>query len=274
MFGLFIPTVIVAISILAVTPIAVALRTVPITTVLPITTVFSVTTVLSITIRGRAVIPVSTSLSAWTGMSGSSGSHWGGGSVSPPGVVLCPGVGGSVALLGGIGGFGCGWGSGGGAGWCGGGTGPGGNGIAPTSAWPGSIPNGIGSVSGLKGGVCLLMGLYRPVLGVALAKECCLLLGFAPPSAEFGLDHPSVESRLVHLTQLPFCFSSFSWASWAFLAWGLSWVLGSSSALPSWVSSRVAAIWIHLLPHQVLALGSSLSVPLGLKVCLDPPPAL
>ena len=68
-------------------PAAVALRTVPITTVssiatvlsvtivLSVTTVFSVTTVLlvttvlSITTRGRAVIPVSTSLSAWRGVS-------------------------------------------------------------------------------------------------------------------------------------------------------------------------------------------------------------
>ena len=69
MLGLFIPIIIVAVSILVVTPIAVALRTIPITTVLPITTVFSVTTVLSIAIRGRAVIPISTSLSAWRGMS-------------------------------------------------------------------------------------------------------------------------------------------------------------------------------------------------------------
>ena len=29
----------------------------------------------------------------------------------------------------------------------------------------------------------LLRGLYHPVLGVALAQECCLVLGFAPPSA-------------------------------------------------------------------------------------------
>ena len=133
---------------------------------------------------------------------------------------------------------------------------------------------------------CLLRGLYHPVLGVALAQECCLVLGFAPPSAElhlgsslaeshlappavvFGLDHPSVESCLVHLTRLPFCLSSPSWAS---LAWGLSWVLGSA---PSWVSSQVVAPWIHPLPHQVLVLGTSLVMPLGLPVCLDPPTAL
>ena len=82
-----------------------------------------------------------------------------------------------------------------------------------------------------------LRGLYHPVLGLALAQECCLVLGLAPPSAElhpgsslaesrlapqaaeFGLDHPSVESHSVHSTRLPFHFSSPSWAS---LAWGLS----------------------------------------------------
>ena len=87
----------------------------------------------------------------------------------------------------------------------------------------------------------LLGGLYHPVLGLALAQECRLVVGFAPPSAELhlgspsaesclappaaesGLDFPSVESRPVHSTQLPFCFSSSSWAS---LAWGLSWVWG------------------------------------------------
>ena len=71
----------------------------------------------------------------------------------------------------------------------------------------------------------LLGGLYHPVLGVALAQECRLVVDFAPPSAVFGLDHLSVES---------FCLSSPSWAS---LVWGLSWVLGSSPALPSWASS-------------------------------------
>ena len=68
----------------------------------------------------------------------------------------------------------------------------------------------------------LLRGLYHPVLGLALAQECCLVLGLAPPSAElhlgspsaesrlappaaeFGLDHPSVGSRLAHPTWLPF----------------------------------------------------------------------
>ena len=84
---------------------------------------------------------------------------------------------------------------------------------------------------------CLLRGLFHLVLGVALAPECCLVLGFAPPSvelhlsspsaesglappaAESGLDLPSVEARPVHLTQLPFSLSS-----WASLAWDLSWV--------------------------------------------------
>ena len=135
----------------------------------------------------------------------------------------------------------------------------------------------------------LLRGLYHLVLGLVLAQECCLVLGLAPPSAElhpgsplaesclappaaeFGLDHPSVESCSVHSTWLPFCFSSPSWAS---LAWGLSWVLGSSPALPSWVSSRVAAPWIHLLRHQVWVLGISLIMPLGHQACPDPPPAL
>ena len=132
----------------------------------------------------------------------------------------------------------------------------------------------------------LLRGLYHPVLGLALAQEHCLVLDLAPlsaelplgspsaesrlapPAVEFGLDHPSAASHLVHPTRLPSCFSSPSWAS---LAWGLSWVLGFSPALPSWVSSQVAAPWIHLLPHQVLALGASLVMPLGLQVCLDPP---
>ena len=116
-----------------------------------------------------------------------------------------------------------------------------------------------------------LRGLYHPVLGVALAQGCRLVVGFAPPSAEFGLDHPSVESCPVHSTWLPFCLSSPSWAS---LVWGLSWVLGSSPALPSWVSSRVAVPWIHLLPHQVRVLGASLIMPLGRRGGLDPPPVL
>ena len=90
---------------------------------------------------------------------------------------------------------------------------------------------------------CLLKGLYHPVLGEALAQECCLVLGLAPPSAElhlgsplveshlappaveFGLDHPSVEARSAHPAWLPFCFSSPSWAS---SVWDLSWVLGPS----------------------------------------------
>ena len=132
-------------------------------------------------------------------------------------------------------------------------------------------------------------GLYHPVLGLALAQERCLVLDLAPlsaelppgsplaesrlasPAVEFGLDHLSVASRSVHPTRLPSCFSSSSWVS---LAWGLSWVLGSSPALPSWVSSRVAAPWIHHLSRQVLVLGASLVMPLGLPVCLDPPPAL
>ena len=136
---------------------------------------------------------------------------------------------------------------------------------------------------------CLLRGLYHPALGLALAQEHCLALDLAPlsmelppgspsvesclapPAAEFGLDHLSVASRSVHQTQLPLCFSSPSWDS---VAWGLSWVLGSSPALPSWVSSWVVAPWIHLLPHQVLVLGTSSVMPLGLPVCLDPPLAL
>ena len=135
----------------------------------------------------------------------------------------------------------------------------------------------------------LLRGLYHPVLGLALAQEHCLVLDLAPlsvelhpgspsaesclapPAAEFGLDHPSVESCLVHSTQLPFYFSFPSWAS---LAWGLSWVMVSSPALPSWVSSQAAVPWIHLLPHQVRVLGTSLVMPLGRPACSDPPPAL
>ena len=91
------------------------------------------------------------------------------------------------------------------------------------------------------------------------------------PAVEFGLDHPSVASRSVHSARLSFCFSSPSSVS---VAWGLSWVLGFSPALPSWISSWVVAPWIHLLPYQVLVLGTSLVMPLGLLVCLDPPPAL
>ena len=117
----------------------------------------------------------------------------------------------------------------------------------------------------------LLRGLYHLVLELALAQECCLVLGLAPPSAELHPGSPSVESRLAPPTQLSFCFSSPSWAS---LAWGLSWVLGSSPALPSWVSSRVVAPWIHLLPHQVRVLGASLVMPLGLRAYLDPPAVL
>ena len=136
---------------------------------------------------------------------------------------------------------------------------------------------------------CLLKGLYHPVLGVALTQECCLVLGLAPasvelhpgspsvesrlapPAVEFGLDHPSVEARSAHPAWLPFCFSSPSWAS---SVWDLSWVLGPSPALPSWVSSQVAAPWIHLLPHQVRMLGASLVMLLGQQACSDPPPAL
>ena len=224
------------------------------------------------------------------GCPGSSGSHWGDGSVSPSGGVLCPGVGSGVALPSSVGGFGCGWGSGGGVG-ChggsGGSTGPGGNGIALTSIWPWSVPNGVGSPSGLKGDVSPSKGSVLPVLGggigpgvVPCVGSCSpsveLHLGsssaeshLAPPAVESGPDLPSVEARPVHPTQWP--FSSSSWAS---LAWDLSWVLGSSPALPSWISSRVAVPWIHPLLHQVLVLGTSLVTPLGLQVCLDPPPAL
>ena len=128
-------------------------------------------------------------------------------------------------------------------------------------------------------------GLYPPVLGLALAQECCLVLDLAslsvelppgsplaeshlaPPAVEFGLDHPSMQC-LARFTQLG-CLLAFLhllgllWL-WVFL--GLS---GSSPALPSWVSSWVAAPWIHPLPHQVLVLGASLVVPLVLPVCLD-----
>ena len=194
-----------------------------------------------------------------------------------------------MALLGGVGGLGCGWGSSGGVCWHSGGTGPGGSGITPTSAWPRSIPSGIGSVSGLKGGISPSKGSVSPSLGVGIgtgalsgAGSCSLSVELppgsplaeshlAPPDVEFGLDHPSVASHSVHPTWLPSCFSLPSWAS---LAWGLSWVLGSLPALPSWFSSWVAAPWIHPLPRQVLVLGASLVMPLGLPVCLDPPPAL
>ena len=73
-----------------------------------------------------------------------------------------------MALLDGVGGFGCGWGSGGGVGWHGGGAGPGGSSIAPTSAWPGSVPNGVSFVSGLKGGVLPSKWSVSPGLGVGV----------------------------------------------------------------------------------------------------------
>ena len=79
------------------------------------------------------------------------------------------------------------------------------------------------------GGASPPKGLHHPVLGLALAEERGLVLDLAPPSAAFGPDQPS---------QLPFCFSSPSWAA---SAWGLSWVSGSSPAVPSWVSSWVVA---------------------------------
>ena len=105
-------------------------------------------------------------------------------------------------------------------------------------------------------------GLCYPVLGLALAQECRLVVGFAlqtvglhpgSPSAESRLARPAAGSGLDHASVESFCLSS---PSWAYLVWGLSWVLGSSPALPSWVSSRVAAPWIHLLPHQVRVLGA------------------
>ena len=109
---------------------------------------------------------------------------------------------------------------------------------------------------------CLLRGLYHPVLGLALAQEHCLVLDLAPPFAAFGPDHPA---------WLPSCLSSPSWAS---LAWGLSWVLRSSPALPSWVSSQVAAHGSTFSPIRSWVLGVSLVMPLSLQACLDPPPAL
>ena len=147
-------------------------------------------------------------------------------------------------------------------------------------------------------------GLYHPALGLSLAWEHCLALDLvllsmepppgspsvefclAPPAVEFGLDHPSVGSCSVHpAVEFGLGHSSvtsrsahpaveFSCFSSSFVAWGLSWVLGSSPVLFSWVSSRAAAPWIHLLPHQVLVLSTSLVIPLGLPVCLDPAPAL
>ena len=54
----------------------------------------------------------------------------------------------------------------------------------------------------------LLRGLYHPVLGLALAQECCLVLDLAPLSAELHPGSPSAESRLAPPTRLPLCFSS------------------------------------------------------------------
>ena len=62
---------------------------------------------------------------------------------------------------------------------------------------------------------CLLRGLYHPVLGVALAQECRLVVGLTPPSAELGPDHS---------TWLPFWpfFSFLGFFGWgSFLGFGV-----------------------------------------------------
>ena len=121
--------------------------------------------------------------------------------------------------------------------------------------------------------VCrLLMGLYHPVLGLAFAQERCLVLGLVPSSAAFGLDHPSVESRSVHSTQLPFCFF-FPLLGLPRLGvflgfWGLH-LLCLLGFLPGWRPHGST-----FSPHQVRVLGASLVVPLGLRAYLDPPAAL
>ena len=112
----------------------------------------------------------------------------------------------------------------------GGSAGLGGNGIALTSIWPGSVPNGVGSPSGLKGGVLPSKGSVSPGLGGGVGPGVLPGVGSCSPICSIWPGSPVLSC--------PFCFSSSSWAS---LAWGLSWVLGSSPALPSWVSSRVAA---------------------------------
>ena len=114
----------------------------------------------------------------------------------------------------------------------------------------------------------LQRGLYPPALGQSLVRDHRLALDPALLSTGLPLGGPTVESLLA----VGFlCSSSPSWAS---VAWGLSWVLVSSLALPSWVSSWAAVPWIHPLPHQALVLSISFVVVLGLLVCPGLPPAL
>ena len=87
-------------------------------------------------------------------------------------------------------------------------------------------------------------GLYPPALGQSSVRDRCLALDPALVSMDPPPGGPPVESLLA----VEFlCFSSPSWVS---VAWGLSLVLASSPALPSWVSSRAAVPWIHPLHHQ------------------------
>ena len=89
-----------------------------------------------------------------------------------------------MALLGGVSGLGCGWGSGGGVGWHSGGSGgsaSGGSSITPTSALPGSVPSGVGSVSSPKGGVSPSKGSVSPGLGVGVGTGALSGVGSCSP---------------------------------------------------------------------------------------------
>ena len=73
----------------------------------------------------------------------------------------------------------------------GGGTGPDGNSIALMSIWPGSVPNGIGSPSGLKGGVPPSRGSVSPGLGGGVGPVVSPGGGFCSPIGGVSPGSPS-----------------------------------------------------------------------------------
>ena len=120
-------------------------------------------------------------------------------------------------------------------------------------------------------------GSVSPGLGARqLAQECCLVLGLAPPSAAFGpSDHPSAAESG---SGSPICGGSALFAFLPLLGllrlgvflgfWGLH-LLCLLGFLPGW---RPHGSSFSLIRLRVL--GVSSVMPLGLQVCLDPPPAL
>ena len=60
-------------------------------------------------------------------------------------------------------------------------AGLGGNSIALTSTWPGSVPNGVDSPSGLKGGVSLSKGSVSPSLGAGIGPGVLPGIGSCSP---------------------------------------------------------------------------------------------